>query len=197
MPALNEPGGRDGGAEEQGSREYEDIDAARAMLNRMREAAHTRGERRAAARHGGLEADAATRRRNTRKRPGREAGQAAAGGRDPQGLGTVFTRLVRDRGWSSPVAVGSVIGRWAELVGPEIAAHCQPESFADTTVQVRCDSTAWATQLRLLSPNLLAKFDAELGAGVVTRIQVIGPAAPNWRKGHRRVSGRGPRDTYG
>ncbi|MER2138161.1 MAG: DUF721 domain-containing protein, partial [Arthrobacter sp.] len=29
------------------------------------------------------------------------------------------------------------------------------------------------------------------------RIEVIGPAAPNWRKGLRSVKGRGPRDTYG
>ncbi|HET6240646.1 MAG TPA: DciA family protein, partial [Arthrobacter sp.] len=57
--------------------------------------------------------------------------------------------------------------------------------------------TAWATQLRLLSISLLEKFRTELGDGVVTRIQVLGPAAPNWRKGLRTVNGRGPRDTYG
>jgi predicted nucleic acid-binding Zn ribbon protein len=171
----------------------QDIDAAQAMLNRMREAAAARGE---------VRLRPGTRRR-TPAADGRTSGGNRGGqpkyesGRDPQGLGTVFNRLVRDRGWNSPVAVGSVISRWDELVGPDIAAHCRPESFQDTTVQVRCDSTAWATQLRLLSSALLARFDEALGAGVVTKIQVLAPAAPNWRKGPRTVSGRGPRDTYG
>ena len=119
------------------------------------------------------------------------------GGRDPEGLGGVFNRLLSERGWNSPVAVGSVLARWTELVGSEIAGHCRPESFDGTTVLVRCDSTAWATQLRLISSDLLRRFDAELGSGVVTRIWVVGPAGPNWRKGGRSVKGRGPRDTYG
>ncbi|GAB3269417.1 DciA family protein [Arthrobacter pigmenti] len=167
----------------------EDIDAATSVLNRMREAALARGERRSTAGRNGQNANKERRRRSGYSRQDF--------GRDPQGLSNVVDRLVKERGWTAPVAVGSVMAQWDELVGPEIAAHCQPDSFADTTVAVRCDSTAWATQLRLLSPNLLARFDAELGQGVVTKIHVIGPAAPSWRKGNRAVNGRGPRDTYG
>ena len=36
-----------------------------------------------------------------------------------------------------------------------------------------------------------------LGGDVVTRLRVVGPTAPNWKKGPRTVRGRGPRDTYG
>ncbi|MER2133692.1 MAG: DciA family protein [Arthrobacter sp.] len=160
-------------------------DAAREQLNRMRQAAQARGNQRVPV----------SRRKQPRKTTPFIPGEYT--GRDPQGLGKVFTRFVNERGWNSPVAVGSVISRWEELVGPEVSAHCKPESFSDTTVQVRCDSTAWATQLRLLRQTLIERFDAELGPGVVTRIEVIGPAAPNWRKGLRSVKGRGPRDTYG
>jgi predicted nucleic acid-binding Zn ribbon protein len=174
-------------------RDPDEIDAAQVALNRMREAAAARGEiRRAAPRAGG----------NLQK-PGRsERGtrgftQFHGTGRDPLGLGKVVGRLVAERGWTSPVAVGSVMAEWATLVGPEISAHCTPESFTDTTLHVRCDSTAWATQLRLLSISLLEKFRTELGDGVVTSIKVLGPAAPSWRKGGRTVNGRGPRDTYG
>lgn len=109
----------------------------------------------------------------------------------------MFSRLIRDRGWSTPVAVGSVLTRWPQLVGPEIALHCRPESFENSVVRVRTSSTAWATQLRLMTPMLLQRFDQELGSGVVTRIEVAGPQAPSWRKGPRSVRGRGPRDTYG
>ena len=113
-------------------------------------------------------------------------------GRDPLGLGKVVGRLVAERGWTSPVAVGSVMADWATLVGPEIAAHCTPESFTDTTLHVRCDSTAWATQLRLLSISLPDKFRTELGDGVVTSIKVLGPAAPNWRKGDGQLTAAAP-----
>ena len=49
-----------------------------------------------------------------------------------------------------------VFARWPELVGEEVADHCTPESFADGKLVVRTDSTAWATQLRLLAPTSYA-----------------------------------------
>ena len=159
----------------------------------MREAAAARGE----IRREGTRAGRRRRRRNGGIRDTRGFSQFHSTGRDPLGLGKVVGRLVAERGWTSPVAVGSVMAEWATLVGPEISAHCTPESFTDTTLHVRCDSTAWATQLRLLSISLLEKFRTELGDGVVTSIQVLGPSAPSWRKGGRTVNGRGPRDTYG
>ncbi|WP_269044649.1 DUF721 domain-containing protein [Paenarthrobacter sp. Z7-10] len=168
-----------------------EVDAAQAALNRMRAAARSRGEIRLPAGRSGTPAAVARQARWRRTFTNQDAG------RDPLGLGSVVSRLITERGWSSPVAVGSVMAQWNSLVGPDISAHCQPESFSGTTLQVRCDSTSWATQLRLLSASLLARFDKELGAGVVTKLQVVAPTAPNWRKGYRSVSGRGPRDTYG
>lgn len=168
-----------------------EVDAAQAALNRMREIAKSRGELRIPRSRLGMDAKPKTSRE---RRPFLDTKDA---GRDPMGLGRVVSRLVSERGWSAPVAIGSVMAQWKTLVGEDIAAHCQPESFEETTLHVRCDSTSWTTQLRLLSSSLLARFDSELGAGVVTRIQVLGPTAPSWRKGFRTVKGRGPRDTYG
>ncbi|WP_074712405.1 DciA family protein [Arthrobacter alpinus] len=167
-----------------------EIDAAQAALNRMRRIAKSRGELRIPRNRLGEKSVP-----KAKRKPFLDV--KYGGGRDPQGLGNVVSRLVSDRGWSSPLAVGSVMAQWDTLVGPDIAAHCQPESFEATTLHVRCDSTSWATQLRLLSSSLLAKFDEDLGRGVVTKILVLGPAAPSWRKGFRNVKGRGPRDTYG
>ena len=118
--------------------------------------------------------------------------------RDPQLLDQAMGRLVASHGWELDLKVQGVFGRWAELVGSEIADHCTPESFADGRLVVRTDSTAWATQLKLLTPSVVRRLNTELGDGTVTVIEVLGPHLPSWKKG--RLSsrdGRGPRDTYG
>jgi len=90
-----------------------------------------------------------------------------------------------------------VFARWDQVVGTEVAEHVVPEHYVDTTLTVRADSTAWATQMRLLAGQVLARLNTELGHGTVTRIHVQGPQPPSWRHGPRSVKGRGPRDTYG
>jgi predicted nucleic acid-binding Zn ribbon protein len=117
--------------------------------------------------------------------------------RDPQSVGSTIERLTAEHGWSTELAVGGVLGRWEHVVGADVAAHCSPEAFDDGVLVVRTDSTAWATQVRLLAPTLVRRLAEELGHDVVRRVVVRGPAAPSWRKGGLHVRGRGPRDTYG
>ena len=116
---------------------------------------------------------------------------------DPQPFGALIDRLIRDRGWERTAAEAAVVGRWDVLVGPDIAAHSEPESLRDGELVLAAESTAWATQLRLLAGRIVAVLSRELGPGIVTRVHVRGPTAPSWRRGPRRVAGRGPRDTYG
>ncbi|GAA4705157.1 DUF721 domain-containing protein [Nocardioides conyzicola] len=118
--------------------------------------------------------------------------------RDPQLLDDTVSRLVADHGWDLDLRVQGVFGRWAELVGAEVAQHCTPETFDDGRLVARTDSTAWAIQLRLLAPTLVRRLNEELGHGTVTVIEVLGPHGPTWKKGPRSArDGRGPRDTYG
>ena len=105
--------------------------------------------------------------------------------------------LVSEQDWSERTRVGSVFGRWEALVGPDIAAHCAPQTLTEGELLIVAESTAWATQLRLLAPTILGKLRAQVGGDVVTRLHVVGPTAPSWKKGPRTVRGRGPRDTYG
>jgi predicted nucleic acid-binding Zn ribbon protein len=95
------------------------------------------------------------------------------------------------------VAEGSVFARWGEIAGDQIAAHATPTALRDGVLHVSAESTAWATQLRMVQKQLLATIAAAVGDKVVTSLRITGPTAPSWRKGPRHVSGRGPRDTYG
>jgi predicted nucleic acid-binding Zn ribbon protein len=123
--------------------------------------------------------------------------QPYSSGRDPVPVGSTVDRLLADRGWTRPLSVAAVIGRWREVVGDHLADHCRPETFDAGALVVRADSTAWAMQVRLLVPQLERRLAEEVGEGVVESITVLGPGGPTWRKGPRSVPGRGPRDTYG
>lgn len=153
---------------------------------------------RAVARAKGLRPGVKPMRRRLKDLPADVRRGRADSGRDPMLIGDEVDALIATRGWKVDVAAGSVMGRWPQIVGPELASHCHPVSFELGVLVVRAESTAWATQLRLLSSSLMARLEAEAGAGVVTELTVVGPSAPSWSRGPRRVSdGRGPRDTYG
>lgn len=175
IPELSEPTG---------------IDLVRRTLEEARAAARAQGK-------------AAGRGRAVSPAPRRVAGQRRSwsgpgpDGRDPQPLGRLARDLAKKRGWSAQVAEGTVLGNWPSVVGHQIADHAIPTGLSDGVLSVSAESTAWATQLRMIQSQLLAKIAAAVGNGVVTSLKITGPAAPSWRKGPRHIAGRGPRDTYG
>lgn len=117
--------------------------------------------------------------------------------RDPQTVSSTMSALFRDRGWVQEVSVGSVVGRWRQVVGDQIADHCTPETFDDGVLVVRTDSSAWAQQLKMLAPQLVRRMAEDIGDGVVREVRVVGPQGPGFGKGRRSVRGRGVRDTWG
>src|SRR6476661_1862440 len=164
-------------------------DIARDALRAAREASAEKAAERAAQMAGRKP----TRARGRRRRwsgPGPDE-------RDPQPFGRLVSRVSLDRGWSPRLTDATVLGRWPQLVGSDIADHCTPLSLRDGELVLQAESTAWATQLRTLSRQLLHRIAVGVGKDVVRRIRVVGPSGPSWRHGPRSVRGRGPRDTYG
>ncbi len=116
---------------------------------------------------------------------------------EPTLLGDLLKEVIAEEGWTREVSVHQLLARWPALVGPVNAAHSVPVGYADAVLTVRAESSTWATSLRTIAPQLVAVLNEQLGQGTVTRVIVLGPEAPNWKKGKRSVPGRGPRDTYG
>lgn len=156
--------------------EQDQIDAAAAALQRVRQAAAEAGFRPGmAGQH---------QRRRKKKRAAYDKPVQTAG---PQPLGDVFSKFIAQRGWKEPVAVGSVLADWSSIVGEQIAQNAKVESFENAKLVLRASSTAWATQLRLLTPQLMHKFDERLGPGVITKLEIKGPASGGYgRRGRRR-----------
>lgn len=142
----------------------------------------------------------ARRRRKTKPRSATapQSSGAQPDDRDPTLLSNAVERLVESKGWATDVNLRTLLARWGLLVGPTNAAHSLPEAYQEGILTVRTDSTAWATQLRYMAPQLVAMLNEQLGERTVLRIKVLGPDAPTWKKGRLSVrDGRGPRDTYG
>ncbi len=140
--------------------------------------------------------------RPARLRRGRRSGGGYSGARpddlDPAPIGSILGSAMVELGWVAPLAHARLMGQWASVVGSDIAARCQPVSLADGELRVAAESTAWATQLRLMSPQILARITRELPAGLVTRLIITGPSVPSWKHGPWSMhGGRGVRDTYG
>ncbi|QDZ15544.1 DUF721 domain-containing protein [Humibacter ginsenosidimutans] len=118
-------------------------------------------------------------------------------GREPRGLGGLIDSLADELGWTSPLAKSELIAAWADVVGEETAKHSEPVGIEDGVLTVRCDSTSWATQLRLMRTELLVHIERRFERAGVESIRFLGPDVPSWKRGPRSVPGRGPRDTYG
>jgi predicted nucleic acid-binding Zn ribbon protein len=118
-------------------------------------------------------------------------------GRDPRGLDAVLDNLTHELGWKAPLAQSDVIVGWPELVGPDIAARTIPLGISENVLTVQCESTAWATQLKLMSTDVLTKLIQTYPESGISAIRFQGPNAPSWKRGPKSIPGRGPRDTYG
>lgn len=123
-----------------------------------------------------------------RRKRGRPAREPRRGG-DPKAFGSAIRDLLAARGWEERAAVGGVFGRWPQIVGPELAEHTTPQTFEDGVLVIAADSTSWATQVRLLAPNLVKRLNEELGHGTVQRVKVVGPSSGQRGSGRLRVTG--------
>ncbi len=168
------------------------FELARRTVNRSRAAARDRGL---------FPISAKTQARDLRDRSGRAPGYSGSrpDPRDPQDIESVLKKVLGGLGWTEGMNSGRVLEEWDEIVGERLAAHCRPVSLEAGVLVVSASSSAWASQLRMLTPQLITTIEEHIGSHVISELKVTGPAAAqrSWKKGRRTVTWRGPRDTYG
>ena len=118
-------------------------------------------------------------------------------GRDPRGIEDILDGLTSKLGWNSSLAKADLLASWSELAGAETALHSEPVGIDEGVLTVRCDSTAWATQLRLMRGQITTSIAQRFPDAGIQSVKFDGPNAPSWKRGTRSIPGRGPRDTYG
>ncbi len=136
---------------------------------------------------------------DARKRKVKKEGSTVPFGqdRDPHGLNDVIDTLASRMGWTSPLARSDLLSSWIAIAGAETAEHSTPVAITDGVLTVQCDSTAWATQLRLMRTTIMTHILTTYPDAGISSIRFEGPNAPSWKRGPRSIPGRGPRDTYG
>jgi predicted nucleic acid-binding Zn ribbon protein len=90
----------------------------------------------------------------------------------PKRLGDVLPEVTRGLGLPDPSTLRELRAAWPEIVGGQIASHSRPRTLRDRVLTIAVDSAPWATQLRYLEAELLARLQARAGPGVVERIRL-------------------------
>ena len=96
-----------------------------------------------------------------------------AGAGEPAPIGASLDRVARRLGVGRASTLPAVFERWSELVGEGVGARTRPRALRGTTLVVAVDDPSWATQLRWLEADLVARIGAELGPGVVTALELL------------------------
>jgi predicted nucleic acid-binding Zn ribbon protein len=91
---------------------------------------------------------------------------------DPRSIKASLDQVARSLGGPDAASLSGLFGRWADIVGPQLAAHARPLSLASGVLVVAVTEPAWATQLTYLESELLGRFKDALGGGVVDRVEV-------------------------
>ncbi len=96
--------------------------------------------------------------------------------------GEAVDRFLARAGLAKRVAQASIVEEWPQLVGPQIAAVTRADSVTpDGVLRVLVSTAAWASELSLMAPRILARLNAER-RGRITEIR--------WIVGDRRPAAR-------
>ena len=98
--------------------------------------------------------------RRTRERK-RSDGQTARRSDGPTPIGDAIKKYTASAGLARRIDLALVVDEWPKLVGPQIAAVTRAESVTpDGILRVRVVSSAWANELSLMMPKIMARLNA-------------------------------------
>ena len=101
-------------------------------------------------------------------------------GGQPQQVGDLLTKYLNRSGLAPKVEAASVLGEWADRVGPQIAAVTQPLRVNEGTLFVAVSTSAWMMELNLMKGELMRHLNAGKGKGKLQQLVFVmgeGPGA--------------------
>ena len=84
-------------------------------------------------------------------------------------MGSALSAWLNEAGLGARLEQVQALERWRGAVGPQVAAVTRPETVnAQGTLWVRVTTSAWANELSLMSPRILA----QVNRGVAPKAQI-------------------------
>ncbi len=90
----------------------------------------------------------------------------------PQRLGRALDRLMGTLRAPSVDVLDSVFTRWAEIVGEAVAQHSRPVSIDGETLVIAVDDSTWASELRWLENEIIARVAEVSGSERISTVNV-------------------------
>ncbi len=77
-------------------------------------------------------------------------------------------------GFSAPRTdvLEAIFGRWPEIVGADLAEHCRPAKVQGDLLTVVATDPAWASELRWLESEVIARVREVSGSERISRLRV-------------------------
>lgn len=91
----------------------------------------------------------------------------------PRRIGAALDGVLRRAGGMAGPHFTSIVGRWPDLMGPELAAIARPVRLHHGALVLAVDDPAVASDLRWRHRELAALVNGALGTEVVNRVDVV------------------------
>jgi len=101
-------------------------------------------------------------------------------GGEPENVGAVIARFLREHGHTERIRQAAVVDEWARVAGPQIARVTEARSIsADGTLVVAVSTNAWMSELSMHEPVFVERLNEGLETRRVRRIRwVLGSGGP-------------------
>ena len=104
----------------------------------------------------------------------------------PVPIAEALQRYLARSGLARRIGQAKVLEEGTVLVGPQVAKVTNPESVtADGQLRVRVATAQWATELQLMTPQIIARLNAGRTHGRITGIFWIAGGTPDRRRAGR------------
>ncbi|MEW1753452.1 DciA family protein [Streptomyces angustmyceticus] len=127
-------------------------------------------------------------RRNRNQPPGRMPRSRRAGRSEAVSLGAAISELLAKNNWLASVD-DNLVSQWPSMIG-DLAKGLTAIAFDPATgaLALRPASTAWATQARLLVPQIIRQVNKHLERETVQTIRLLPPGTEGTTKGNRSTT---------
>ena len=91
---------------------------------------------------------------------------------DPVPIADALAKVRAEFGLPDGDALRTLVERWPDVVGGDVAAHARLDALRDGMLVVVVDDPIWASQLRYLEATILERANALAGESVAASVRV-------------------------